>query len=73
VTFLSLVSATKYENTSTTLPRQQRTHFRFAALILWNDIEPSKEWIEKQVPSTIRPYCMIKPSPNSDIDYEAMK
>jgi anaphase-promoting complex subunit 1 len=42
------------------------------ALILWNDIEPSKEWIEKQVPSTIRPYCMIKPSPNSDIDYEAM-
>ncbi|XP_044258257.1 anaphase-promoting complex subunit 1 [Tribolium madens] len=42
------------------------------ALILWDDIIPSKEWVEGQVPSTIRPYCMLKPSPNLDIDFEAM-
>ncbi|XP_063911869.1 anaphase-promoting complex subunit 1 isoform X2 [Zophobas morio] len=42
------------------------------ALILWNDIEPTQEWVESQVPSTIRPYCMIKPTSNSNIDYEAM-
>ncbi|EEZ99272.2 anaphase-promoting complex subunit 1 [Tribolium castaneum] len=42
------------------------------ALILWDDIVPSKEWVEGQVPGTIRPYCMLKPSPNLDIDFEAM-
>lgn len=43
------------------------------ALIIWNEIEPSKEWVEGQVPSTIRPYCMVKPCHSSDVDYEAMK
>ncbi|CAH0559464.1 unnamed protein product [Brassicogethes aeneus] len=42
------------------------------SLILWDDIEPSKEWVEGQVPSTIRPYCMVKPNPTLDVDYEAM-
>lgn len=43
------------------------------ALILWDDIKPTQDWIVDQVPVTIKPYCMIKPPPNSDIDYEAMK
>ncbi|XP_017782212.1 PREDICTED: anaphase-promoting complex subunit 1 [Nicrophorus vespilloides] len=42
------------------------------ALILWNEISPDKEWIENQVPNTIRPYCMVKPSPLMDVDYEGM-
>ncbi|KAK9884562.1 hypothetical protein WA026_007405 [Henosepilachna vigintioctopunctata] len=42
------------------------------SLILWNNIEPSKEWIEAQVPKNIRPFCMVQPSPLMDIDYEAM-
>ncbi|KAL3278076.1 hypothetical protein HHI36_013420 [Cryptolaemus montrouzieri] len=42
------------------------------SLILWDDIEPTKNWIEQQVPRNIRPYCMVQPSPLLDIDYEAM-
>ncbi|KAJ8932971.1 hypothetical protein NQ314_014302 [Rhamnusium bicolor] len=42
------------------------------SLILWNDVEPCKDWVEGQVPSTIRPYCMVKPCHSLDIDYEAM-
>lgn len=40
---------------------------------MWDDIEPTKKWVEGQVPSTIRPYCMVKPQHFTDIDYEAMK
>ncbi|CAG9815252.1 unnamed protein product, partial [Phaedon cochleariae] len=42
------------------------------SLILWNEIDPSKEWVESQVPSTIRPYCMVTPCNSLDVDYEAM-
>uniref|UniRef100_A0A1Y1M734 Uncharacterized protein n=1 Tax=Photinus pyralis TaxID=7054 RepID=A0A1Y1M734_PHOPY len=41
------------------------------SLIMWNDIRPNRDWIESQVPDTIRPFCMVTPSA-SDIDYEAM-
>ncbi|KAM3961524.1 LOW QUALITY PROTEIN: anaphase-promoting complex subunit 1-like [Aphomia sociella] len=40
-------------------------------LVLWDSIEASEEWIEDQVPSTIKPYCFVKPTEDS-IDYEAM-
>ncbi|XP_013161893.1 PREDICTED: anaphase-promoting complex subunit 1-like [Papilio xuthus] len=40
-------------------------------LILWDSIEASEEWVEEQVPATIRPYCFVKPS-DDNIDYEAM-
>ncbi|XP_061717841.1 anaphase-promoting complex subunit 1 [Cydia pomonella] len=40
-------------------------------LIMWDSIEASEEWIENQVPSTIRPYCFVKPT-DENIDYEAM-
>lgn len=45
------------------------------ALILWDDIEPSCEWVENQVPLAIRPFCLVKPEPEMDpnIDFEAMK
>ncbi|KAK4883598.1 hypothetical protein RN001_006917 [Aquatica leii] len=43
------------------------------SLIMWDDIRPDRNWIENQVPATIRPYCMVKPTSSScDIDYEAM-
>lgn len=42
------------------------------ALILWDDILPEKDWIESQIPASIRPYCMVKPTASFDIDYEAM-
>ncbi|KAK5650992.1 hypothetical protein RI129_002021 [Pyrocoelia pectoralis] len=43
------------------------------SLIMWNDIRPNREWIEGQVPDTIRPFCMVTPATGtSDIDYEAM-
>lgn len=41
-------------------------------LIMWDEIEASEEWIESQVPETIRPYCFVKPT-EDNIDYEAMK
>ncbi|KAI8431904.1 hypothetical protein MSG28_004457 [Choristoneura fumiferana] len=40
-------------------------------LIMWDSIEASEEWIESQVPSTIRPYCFVKPT-DENVDYEAM-
>lgn len=40
---------------------------------MWDQIEPTKAWVEGQLPSTIQPYCMVKPCHSSDIDYEAMK
>ncbi|XP_074033388.1 anaphase promoting complex subunit 1 isoform X2 [Leptinotarsa decemlineata] len=42
------------------------------SLILWADVEPSKEWVEGQVPPTIIPHCMVKPCHYLDVDYEAM-
>ncbi|XP_030754835.1 anaphase-promoting complex subunit 1 [Sitophilus oryzae] len=41
------------------------------SLILWKDIDPSKDWVESLVPSSIRPYCLVTPT-SLDIDYEAM-
>lgn len=40
---------------------------------MWNEIKPTEEWIEKQVPDTIRPFCMVIPSSILNVDYEAMK
>lgn len=45
----------------------------FPALILWKEIEPTKEWVIGEVPSSLRPYCMVTPTNDADIDYEAMK
>ncbi|XP_044756444.1 anaphase-promoting complex subunit 1 isoform X2 [Coccinella septempunctata] len=43
------------------------------SLILWDDIRPTRDWIENQVPKSIRPYCMVQPSASSgEVDYEAM-
>ncbi|XP_019754293.2 anaphase-promoting complex subunit 1 [Dendroctonus ponderosae] len=42
------------------------------SLILWDHIEPSKEWVIDQVPSSIRPYCMVTPTNTDDTDYESM-
>ncbi|XP_050315622.1 anaphase-promoting complex subunit 1 [Anthonomus grandis grandis] len=42
------------------------------ALILWDSIEPTRDWVVGEVPATIRPYCMVTPSNDADIDYEAM-
>ncbi|XP_041981224.1 anaphase-promoting complex subunit 1 [Aricia agestis] len=40
-------------------------------LVLWDEMEPSEEWVENQVPATIKPYCFVKPT-EDNIDYEAM-
>lgn len=40
-------------------------------LILWNDIEPFDNWVQDQVPETIKPYVFAKPT-EDHIDYEAM-
>ncbi|KAF5270424.1 hypothetical protein FQR65_LT05612 [Abscondita terminalis] len=43
------------------------------SLILWDEIRPDRNWIEEQVPASIRPFCMVKPTSSSlDVDYEAM-
>lgn len=45
-------------------------------LILWEDIIPTIEWVESHIPESIRPYCLIKPKPDSVppcIDLETMK
>lgn len=47
--------------------------YNIVALIMWNDIQPTEGWIESQVPDTIKPFCMVTPSPAIDVDYEAMK
>lgn len=46
--------------------------FSFSGLVLWDSIEPTEEWVESQVPDTIKPYCFVKPT-EDNIDYEAMK
>lgn len=45
------------------------------ALILWSEIEPTKEWILSNVPQFVFPHCLVKPSPEDDtsVDYETMK
>ncbi|XP_045484614.1 anaphase-promoting complex subunit 1 [Pieris rapae] len=40
-------------------------------LVLWDSISPTEDWVEDQVPDTIRPYCFVKPT-EANIDYEAM-
>jgi anaphase-promoting complex subunit 1 len=44
-------------------------------LIMWDNIEPSREWVESNVPASIRPYALTKPQPGVDpsIDLETMK
>ncbi|XP_066251923.1 anaphase-promoting complex subunit 1 [Euwallacea similis] len=42
------------------------------SLILWKEIEPTKEWVIGEVPASLRPYCMVTPTNDADIDYEAM-
>ncbi|CAH0388207.1 unnamed protein product [Bemisia tabaci] len=44
-------------------------------LVMWSDILPTKKWVEDHVPSSIRPYCLVKPQANminSNIDFETM-
>ncbi|XP_059480357.1 anaphase-promoting complex subunit 1 isoform X2 [Neocloeon triangulifer] len=43
-------------------------------LIMWDNIVPSKEWVESNVPESIRPYALAKPQPGTDpsIDLETM-
>lgn len=45
------------------------------SLILWDDILPTSEWVESNLPATIRPYCLVKPRPGmpDSVDYETMK
>lgn len=45
------------------------------ALILWDDIRSTVDWIEDQVPQAIKQYCLVKPSTDTDldVDYEAVK
>lgn len=40
-------------------------------LIMWDHIEPEIEWVESQIPDTIKPFCLVKPT-DENIDYEAM-
>ncbi|XP_061376792.1 anaphase-promoting complex subunit 1 isoform X2 [Danaus plexippus] len=40
-------------------------------LVLWDDIEPTEEWVENQVAESIRKYCFVKPV-EENVDYEAM-
>ncbi|KDR08910.1 hypothetical protein L798_00564, partial [Zootermopsis nevadensis] len=44
------------------------------SLILWDDILPTSEWVESNLPATIRPYCLVKPRPGmpDSVDYETM-
>lgn len=43
-------------------------------LILWDDVQPTIDWVESHVPDAIKPYCFTKPKPDTqDIDYETMK
>ena len=43
-------------------------------LILWDEILPSKDWINSNVPESILPYCMVRPDPAHPpgIDYETI-
>lgn len=40
---------------------------------MWSEVKPTEKWIINQVPDTILPFCMVTPSPYSNVDYEAMK
>ncbi|XP_046664707.1 anaphase-promoting complex subunit 1 isoform X3 [Homalodisca vitripennis] len=44
-------------------------------LVMWQEIQPTTTWVESHVPSTIRPYCLVKPHPGSlpdNVDLETM-
>ena len=43
-------------------------------LILWSSVHPSREWILSNVPETIRPFCLTRPSDEHprNIDYETI-
>lgn len=45
------------------------------ALILWNEIEPTKTWVSSHVPEIVQKYKLIKPSPEiaEAVDLETMK
>lgn len=43
-------------------------------LIMWDYILPTKNWIEKFVPPSIRRYCLVKPKPGmANPDLETIK
>lgn len=45
-------------------------------LILWDEILPTTEWVESNIPDSIKPYWLVKPRPGSLADYvdsETMK
>ncbi|XP_043478595.1 anaphase-promoting complex subunit 1 [Leptopilina heterotoma] len=44
------------------------------ALILWNEIEPTKTWVSSHVPEIVQKYKLIKPSPEitEAVDLETM-
>ncbi|CAH1966637.1 unnamed protein product [Acanthoscelides obtectus] len=42
------------------------------SLILWDDIQPTKAWVESQVPPTIKRFSMVEPNHAYEVDYEAM-
>lgn len=46
-------------------------------LILWDEVEPSSQWIDSYVPRSILPHVMQRPGSGDDsssgIDYEGMK
>lgn len=45
-------------------------------LILFDDIIPTVEWVESHIPESIRPFCLVKPKPDSvpvGVDLETMK
>lgn len=43
-------------------------------LIMWDDILPSKEWVDQFVPLSIIDYCLIKPKPGmANPDLETIK
>ena len=44
-------------------------------LILWDDVCPSREWIDSHVPAAILRYCLVRPEDSpltSNIDYETI-
>ena len=43
-------------------------------LILWKSIHPSKNWLESNVPESIKPFCLVRPADEhpANIDYETI-
>lgn len=41
-------------------------------LILWDDVQPSHNWIVGHVPASILPHCMVRPTTSSGVDYETI-